>query len=121
MSDSQYVPRITEQDISRIVNRDFPEHERAAVLSLLSAYGQESGPDGRARVHAAILKLSAGNVDRVCKYLKVAQSDFRDVLWPAESPLSWKVGFGASERMTASAVERDDREQYLEWLKRPAP
>jgi hypothetical protein len=78
-----------DQDIIRIVNRNFSELEASEVLSEL---GKISLSDVMARseknllnTHLAILKLAKGDPDRVSHYVRCAKRDFRDVIfWAGE-------------------------------------
>ncbi len=112
------IPRITNDDIKRIIERDFPENERDRVIKTLNRYKSES-EKGRNRVyaailkisdrvantlnrfkserekrpnrvHAAILKISDGSVEKVEKNVEVAIIDYRDVLSWAEYPNYFK-------------------------------
>ena len=121
MKNNQYIPSVTAQDVLRIVSRDFPEHERAGVLSTLRVYGNESGiTNANARVHAAILKLGAGNVDLVREYVKAACSDYREVVGPAETPRFIQL-CRSSRRMSdwdLEQLKREDWAEYFDWLNR---
>jgi hypothetical protein len=111
------VPRVSREDVLRIVRREFPPDERRAALELLDEYGSDYGC--RERVQLAILKLSRGDIEQVRRYVRVAQVDFRDVIAPAEYPRFWEVGFVGVEEMSAAEVrrlKRDDSRQYQAWL-----
>lgn len=115
------VPKVTRADVLRIVQRDFRPEDRERVLDLLAQYSAEPSPDGHARVHLAILKLSDGSVDRVQQQVAVAQEDFRDVICPAEYPEFSEVGFVGVARMTGEEVgnlRARDWHQYHQWLNR---
>ena len=64
----------------------FPEGSRARVLELLDTYGVEAYERERERVQLAILKLSAGNEEKLHEFVAVAKRDYRDVLFWAENP-----------------------------------
>lgn len=112
-----YIPRVTEADVERIVNRDFAPADREAVLGLLRQCAEETGP----RTQLAILKLSAGKLEHVRLHAEIAGRDYRDVLAAAEYPEWLKVGFTGTDSMSAEEVEemkRRDWEQYLAWFSR---
>lgn len=113
----QPVPKVSRQDVERVVRRDFATEDFDTVLSLLDEYGHDSSSDGRARVHLAILKLSGGSVDMLLREIEQANSDYRDVLSPAEYPdYPWdaaKLPKAAQERIIQA-----DWKQYDDWLKR---
>jgi hypothetical protein len=120
MIENRYIPHVTAQDVLRIVSRDFPEHQRAAVLAGLDGYGVAAWHRERERVLAAVLKLSAGNPDQVSKYLETAKSDFREVIGPAETPRFVQL-FCSARRMSDRELEQlksDDWAEYIEWLNR---
>jgi hypothetical protein len=56
------------------------------VLAPLDTYGVEAYERERDRVQLAILKLSAGNEDRLRENVASAKGDYRDVLYWAEYP-----------------------------------
>jgi len=62
------------------IAKDFPAAEQGVVIELLSGY---TGPE-RDRVVWDILELSKGSLEKAREYLKVAQTDYRDVLYWAE-------------------------------------
>ena len=74
----QPVPRLTEDDLSRVVERDFPDPAAAATLLA----DPTSSVSLRAKVAAA--KLSGGSVDKLRSQLQQAEVDFRDVIAAAE-------------------------------------
>jgi hypothetical protein len=113
------VPRVTREDVLRIIRRDFPARSSAKILAILDEYGVEPWRGERDRVQLAILKLSGGNVERVRHYTEIARSDYRDVIAPAEYPRFWEVGFVGIEDMSPAAIgklKKDDWEQYRRWL-----
>ena len=69
-----------EQRIIQRIGREFQEPDQNHVLELLASYsGAESD-----RVRWGILELSNGKLEKIGKYLKAAQTDYRDVLYWAE-------------------------------------
>ncbi len=56
------------------------------MLERLDMYGVEPYERERERVQLAILKLSAGNEEKVREFVAVAKRDYRDVLFWAEYP-----------------------------------
>ena len=117
----QPVPRVSETDISRIVHRDFPAPEVPEAVELLRRYGLAPWEQEIARATAAVLKLAAGDSQRLEHYAEVAGADYRDVLAWAEYPeyveRSPKIGaLGAAEE---AAIVQRDWQQYDEWFSRP--
>jgi hypothetical protein len=119
-SDSDYVPLVTPQDVLRIVNRDFPEDERAGVLLTLKGYGTEAWHRERERVCAAVLKLSAGNAANVRTYVEIAKVDYREVVGPAEEQDFFKDITRLMSDREHEQTRRDKLAHYLDWLNRPS-
>jgi hypothetical protein len=74
------------EEVVAIVQATFPESDWPRVLKLLDDYGVESYERERERVQLAILKLSAGNEEKLREFVAVAKRDYRDVLFWAEYP-----------------------------------
>ena len=81
----QQIANISENDIDRLVKRDFQPEEVVEILKLLSLYQSET-LNGKNRVYASILKLSNGNISKVRNYIEMANNDYRDVIALAEYP-----------------------------------
>jgi hypothetical protein len=110
--------------VRRKVERLWPTpEERAQVAQLLDTYGSENYESEVARVQLAIVKLSQGQVGRVRELIAVAKRDYRDVLmwaeYPAEGRALWSLrrDLSAEEKARLAEIRKQDREQYLAWLK----
>lgn len=115
-----YVPRVTREDVLRLVRRDFPHEPEEEVLQLLDEYGREVWHREAARVHLAALKLSPGSLDGLRRSVETAKLDYRDVLAPAEYPEEDQLGFAEMGRLDEAArdeVRERDRRQYEAWLR----
>ena len=109
----QPVPDVTEEDVTRVVIRDFGESHIATITSILAEYG--SSP----RVRLAILKLSNGDIGQLKEATKTAIEDYRDVLAAAEYPRYFsEVGFDNIPESKEQAIVDDDWNQYRDWLER---
>ena len=106
---NQPIPVVTEKDVKRIALRDFGESQVDLVLSTLGKHN--FGP----RVCASILKLAAGDVDRMSEAISIALTDSRDVIACAEYPKCFSVDI--SDSLKKEVVE-DDWRQYDEWFNR---
>ena len=73
-------------EVVTAVQKTFPENVHTRVLEMLDTYGVESYERERERVQLAILKLSAGNEEKLREFVAVAKRDYRDVLFWAENP-----------------------------------
>ena len=60
---NEYVPKVTREDVSRVIRREFPGNKPELILGILDGYGSEEWQPEKARVQLAILKLSHGDVD----------------------------------------------------------
>jgi len=81
----QKIPVISDNDIKRVVKRDFPLLDFVEVECILQLYDAKV-KENRNRVCAAILKLANGNIELLKDYTKAATLDYRDVLYWAEYP-----------------------------------
>ena len=116
---TQPTPTVTNEDVERIALRDFPS-ESSPVLEILGEYGAEEWHREVDRVRLAVLKLAAGNVDRLLSAIDTAKRDYRDVLASAEYPKYSRL-VGPSEVVSPDEVQRiveADWEQYSAWLAR---
>ena len=112
----QKIPTISDEDIKRIVSRDFPQIEFDKVMAVLSIYESESN-NGMNRVYASILKLSNGNYELLKKYAEKAKSDYRDVISLSEYPNYSAQAFNDNlpDKMKKELIHRD-WVQYEAWL-----
>ncbi len=118
---SQPLPSITDDDVQRIVLRDFAAIQVAEVLTVLDEYGEETWHREPARVRIAALKLAAGCLDRLRNQIAIANVDYRDVLTPAEFPKYNSKRVVELDKLPLDEVQRiidADWEQYQEWLTR---
>ena len=93
----------------------FPDAVAAAeALSALDSYAGDS-PNGQARIHLAILMQCSGDVARLRQLVKLAHTDFRDVLVGAEYPEEFQASFKTPPDRMAE-IRKRDRAQYEAWL-----
>lgn len=74
-----------------VVQKTFPESAHTCVFELLDSYGVESYERERERVQLAIVKLSAGNEEKLREFVVVAKRDYRDILFWADNPEEAKL------------------------------
>jgi hypothetical protein len=107
---------VSPSDLARVIRRDFPAEEQAGVTALLDTYKNNEA----VRVKLAILKLAAGDVQKIRHYVAAASTDYRDVLAWAEYPEFMDRGLSPNlPPNTRDAIITGDWEQYETWLKRP--
>jgi hypothetical protein len=96
--------------------------ERELVHAALSEYGVAQHEREVARVRLAILRLSAGQIDRVKELVAVAKRDYRDVLmwaeYPEEGQSLWTAStqLSPAQRAELGEIRRRDQRQHAEWL-----
>ncbi len=110
------LPERTADDVERIVKRDFPAEEFAAVMAILNEYVARFN-DNPSPVRIAALKMADGSLTRLRTWIEIAKSDYRDVVLPATSPSYSTIGRDLSERERRKIFE-SERQQYEDWLMR---
>lgn len=117
---TQPTPRVTREDVERIVSRDFPTDAAGEVFAILDEYGAEEWEREVDRVRLAALKLAAGSIDRLRSAIETARGDYRDVLQVAEYP-EYSRFVRPSQELSPNEIERiqeADWKQYRDWLAR---
>ncbi len=80
----------------------FPAAASTAILAVLDQYGTESYENDRERVQLAIIQLSGGVEGKLPELVRVAKTDYRDVLaWQQLGPLSDAEGQRLQEQARA--------------------
>jgi hypothetical protein len=115
----QPAPKVSRQDVIRIVRRDFPNIPEAEVLAILDEYGASDRHRERDRVQLAVLKLAKGDSQALLGALSTALIDYRDVLayaeYPTDSMNGWNYKYQPGEH---ERVYEEDWNQYQQWLTR---
>ena len=117
---NQPIPDVTERDVVRIVQRDFPNKQFDDVISILNEYGTEGFHRSVSRVRIAVLKLADGDLQALRREINAAKRDYRDVLAYAEYP-EYMHKVSPSSKIAEKERERilrSDWMQYLNWLDR---
>lgn len=113
----QKIARPSRSDVLRVAARDFPGDQTFEALRLLGdcATGEDEGI--RDRIHAAVLKLAGGNIERLRQLTEIAKADFRNVIAPAEYPRYLNArnpsGLSAPDQQ---AIYDADWAEYHAWL-----
>ena len=114
----QPVPDVTEEDVVRIILRDFPQEEFDSIVAVMNKYGTEEWERERPRVRLAVLKLADGNLEKLKQAIETAKRDCRDVVAAAEYPeyfRSW--GRAELSRREAKRIIDADWLQFETWLR----
>ncbi len=116
---TQPAPSVSNEDVERIVVRDFPA-DVARVLTILHEYGTGERHREINRVRLAVLKIAAGSFDGLHSAIETAKLDYRDVLAIAEYP-EYLRSVRPPEGLSSGEKQRiidADWKQYSEWLAR---
>jgi hypothetical protein len=114
----QPTPTVSDDDVARVVRRDFTAHQLDSVMAILAEYGLESWHRELDRVRLAVLKLAAGNLEALRREIEIAKCDYRDALAGAEYPNSMKISPGENlpPEHQRKIIDKDWR-RYDAWLK----
>ncbi len=110
----QPIPKVTRKHVERIIRRDFPIESFAEVLAVLDEYGKEEFQNEVSRVQLAVLKLAGGKTDLLRQQIKLAKSDYRDVIFWAEYP-SYRPDIAQLPAEEQQQIIQNDWQQYLNW------
>src|SRR5262245_16550230 len=116
----QLVPQVSNDDIQRVVRREYSPECIAEVLQILSEYGGETWQVAPFRVRLAALKLANGNVEHLRLLINRGKIDYRDVIAPAENPLYFERMIGRAKLPEGERAQiiAADWAQYQGWLTR---
>jgi hypothetical protein len=110
----QYVPNVTDDDVERVVRREYPPEIQATILELIRDVDVREKP----RVILACLKNSKGDFQKLKGELAQASGYYREILGEAEYPNYMKKIFRI-DKLSADEKKRiieKDKAQYLHWL-----
>ncbi len=114
----QFIPQVHEEDVLRVVYRDYPLEQHTQVLELI----EDCKTKHSARIILACLKIANGSLVKLKQQLADASGYWREIISQAEYPNYSKKQFRIidgriSEQEQRTIVEMD-KSQYLEWLNR---
>ncbi len=114
----QPVPDVSEDDVRRVIRRDFGHTAENEILSILCEYGREAWQGGETRVRVDILKLAGGDKEKVGEYTATACRDARDVMAWAEYPryIREVLPGGTMDEEAKQRIIDADWAEYREWL-----
>jgi hypothetical protein len=112
------IPRFEQGEIDSLIMREFPEkfQEVKNKFSALKEYGLDLE-----RTMAAILKLAAGDFEKIKGLIKGANTDPRDIISYAEYPSAGKYSWSEMSEMTEEekeGIRKNDWEEYKDWQNR---
>ena len=112
----QFVPQVSDADVERIIQRDFPQDEHEEIRALIRPLEVREKP----RVVLACLKNAAGDITKLKYYLSEASGYYREHIGEAEYPNYVKKMFRIDKLSEAekSTIFEKDKNQYLAWLHR---
>jgi hypothetical protein len=70
-------------DIISKILRDFEHNDAMSVIKLLNVFQKENGLSPR--ITRCIVALANGDMEKVIKFIKIAETDWRDVIVAAET------------------------------------
>jgi hypothetical protein len=110
----QYIPSVTDDDIERVVRRDYPAETQGAIHELIRGVDVREKP----RVILACLKNGRGDIQKLKGELTNAEGYYREIIGEAEYPNYIKKMF-RMDKLSADEQKRiieKDKAQYLKWL-----
>lgn len=99
---------VVDATVALKINAIFPEEQREPALRILEAYPGRAGT----RLQLAMLKNSAGDLDKLADQVRLAEVDYRDVLALAEYPRQLRTAAGE----VTDEMQKADRQDYESWL-----
>ena len=115
----QPFPDVSDEDVERIVRRNFPNEQFDSVMAALGAYSEGRPSRKSPRVLLATLKLADGDIESLRNHIVAARRDYRDVLGAAEYPEYTRRGPSLVRRLSRKEQERivgKDWDEYARWL-----
>jgi hypothetical protein len=114
---SQPIAKVSEDDVERIIKRDFTNEKSETIMNIFYEYKSES-IQGRNRVLISILKLSDGDINKLRKYVEIAKTDYRDVIAWAEYP-NYFENTMKNNKLSQKEIEKLydlDWQEYQKWF-----
>ena len=110
----QYVPDVTDDDIERVVRREYSHEIQVTIHELIRDVDVREKP----RVVLACLKNAKGDFQKLKGELTNAEGYYREIIGEAEYPNYVKKMF-RMDKLSADEKKRiieKDKAQYLQWL-----
>ena len=110
---TQPVAKVSDNTLERLIQREFDSLSNE-VKQRFKQLNSDTH-NGKNRLSAAILKLSNKDLSAIDFYIGMSNNDFRDVIYRAEYPRSFKFGFGEMKE-NKKRIYLDDWTEYNKWI-----
>ena len=104
---TQYIPEVSENDIDRLIARDYKSEELDEIRQLLLDVTARE----RLRVIAACLKIGDGDFSKLKGELLNADGYWREIITEAEYPKIKKAS-----KYSKSEIHEKQKQHYLKWF-----
>ena len=111
--------KINNKTLERIINREFGNGATEVKQKLQKI--TNNGRENKNRISAAIVKLANKDIAAIDNFVEISNSDYRDVLSPAEYPRFNELGFVGIKGMAKNKKKEiiiSDWKHYSKWLNR---
>ena len=110
----QFTPKVTQEDVERILQRDFPAEHWQGLREMIQLVQVRE----KDRVILACIKTAGGDFQKLKSNLTVAEGWWRDIISEAEYPFYSKKMFRIDKltQKEKSDIIEKDKKQYLDWL-----
>jgi RimJ/RimL family protein N-acetyltransferase len=117
----QPVPSVSDEDVQRVVQRDFRPDQRPRAAEVLEGYGGDQRSQSAHRVRLAAMKRAQGDLRKLSDFIDAAREDPRDLIASAEYPNYMDLaGSEITQQRRNAAIDRDWA-QYQAWLRAETP
>ena len=103
----QFIPNVSEEDVERILNREFPAENHAEIKKIIANIDVRE----KARVIIACFKNANKDYSKLINELTNAEGYWREIISAAEYPKIKKA-----RRLTEDEINEKMKEQYLKWF-----
>lgn len=111
---TQPAAKVTTNQLEKLIAREFPKHIDEVTLKFYKVKGDN--PNGINRISAAIVKLAHKDPSSIDHFIKMASTDYRDILSQAEYPRYSKLGFEEYDKKKMKSIYLEDWKEYSKWL-----
>ena len=102
-----------------VIKAIYPDKkDREKVKKRLEDYGKKDYQPAPQRVRLAILKFAYENPENLDELVKAACSEYRDILYFAETPLSMELWGKDEDLKKEREYQKKDDLNYINWLEK---